>query len=97
VAKTVYEMGVGEISAPFIMIDTKTGKEICAIVKLKNRIEGHKATPTEDFQVVKDVLLAKMKEEKLEAWIKEKQKTTYVRINENWRSCEFQYPGWGQK
>ena len=97
VAKMVYEMGVGEISAPFMMIDTKTGKEICAIVKLKNRIEGHKATPTEDFQVVKDVLLAKMKEEKLEAWIKEKQKTTYVRINENWRSCEFQYPGWGQK
>ena len=96
VAKTIYEMKVGEVSAPFAMIDTKTGKEICAIVRLKTRIDGHKATPTEDFQVVTDVLIAKMKEEKLEAWIKEKQKTTYVRINENWRSCEFQYPGWGQ-
>ena len=96
VAKAVYTMEVGEISAPFAMIDTKTGKEICAIVKLKNRIDGHKATPTEDFQVIKDVMTAKMKEEKLEAWIKEKQKTTYVRINDNWRNCEFQYPGWGQ-
>ena len=95
IAKVVYAMEVGEISAPFAMIDTKTGKEICAIVKLKSRIEGHKATPTEDFQVIKDVMTAKMKEEKLEAWIKEKQKTTYVRINENWRNCEFQYPGWG--
>ena len=96
VAKTIYEMKVGEVSAPFAMIDTKTGKEICAIVKLKTRIDGHKATPSEDFQVLTDVLIAQMKEEKLEAWIKEKQKTTYVRINENWRSCEFQYPGWGQ-
>ena len=96
VAKTIYEMNVGEVSAPFAMIDTKTGKEICAIVKLKTRIDGHKATPSEDFQVLTDVLIAQMKEEKLEAWIKEKQKTTDVLINENWRSCEFQYPGWGQ-
>ena len=96
VAKVVYEMEVDEVSAPFMMIDPKTGKDICAIVKLKNRIEGHKATPTEDFQVIKEVMEGKMRQEKLEAWIKEKQKTTYVRINENWRDCEFMYPGWGQ-
>ena len=96
VAKVVYEMEVDEVSAPFMMIDPKTGKDICAIVKLKNRIEGHKATPTEDFQVIKEVMEGKMCQEKLEAWIKEKQKTTYVRINENWRDCEFMYPGWGQ-
>lgn len=95
VAKVVYAMKVGEISAPFVMYDKK-GKEVCAIVKLKNRIEGHKATPTEDFQVVKEVVLAKIKEQKLEEWIKEKQKTTYVRINGDWCDCEFQYPGWGQ-
>lgn len=95
VARTVYSMEVGEISAPFVMID-KRGKEVCAIVKLKSRIDGHKATPTEDFQVVKDVIIAQIKEKKLEEWIKEKQKTTYVRINGNWCDCEFQYPGWGK-
>ena len=97
VAKVVYEMNVGEVSAPFVMIDQKTGKEICAIVKLKTRIEGHKATPTEDFQIIKDVMVAKMKQQKLENWIKEKQKSTYVRINEKWCDCEFQYPGWVRK
>ena len=95
VAKVVYSMKVGEVSEPFVMIDRK-GKEVCAIVKLKSRIEGHKATPTDDFQVVKDVMVAKMKEQKLEEWIKGKQKTTYVRINGEWCDCEFQYPGWGQ-
>ena len=94
VAKVVYEMKVGDISNPFVMIDKKTGKEVCAIVKLKNRVEGHKATPTEDYQVIKDVMIAKMNQQKLEDWIREKQKTTYVRINENWCDCEFQYPGW---
>jgi peptidyl-prolyl cis-trans isomerase SurA len=95
VARAVYSMNVGEISAPFVMID-KRGKEVCAIVKLKNRIEGHKATPTEDFQVVKDVIIGQLKEKKLQEWIREKQKTTYVRINGEWCDCEFQYPGWGQ-
>ena len=94
VAKVVYEMKVGDISNPFVMIDKKTGKEVCAIVKLKNRVEGHKATPSEDYQVIKDVMIAKMKQQKLEDWIREKQKTTYVRINENWCDCEFQYPCW---
>ena len=97
VAKVVYEMQVGDISEPFVMIDKKTGKEVCAIVKLKNRIDGHKANPTEDYQVIKDVMIAKMKQQKLEDWIKKKQATTYVRINENWCDCEFQYPGWVKK
>ena len=96
VARMVYTMKEGEISAPFVMID-KRGKEVCAIVKLKSRIEGHKATPTEDFQVVKDVIIAQIKEQKLEEWIKEKQRTTYVRINGDWCDCEFQYPGWVKK
>lgn len=95
VARAVYSMGIGEVSAPFVMIDKK-GKTVCAIVKLKSRIEGHKATPTEDFQAVKDVIVAKIKEEKIKEWIKEKQRTTYVRINGEWCDCEFQYPGWGK-
>lgn len=96
VARAVYEMKEGEISAPFVMID-KRGKEVCAIVKLKSRIEGHKATPTEDFQVIKDVIISQIKAKKLEEWIKEKQKSTYVRINGDWCDCEFQYPGWVKK
>ena len=95
VAKAVYNMKVGEVSAPFIMVD-KNGREVCAIIKLKSRIEGHKATPIEDFQVVKNVIEGKIKEQTLVEWIKEKQKTTYVRINGDWCDCEFQYPGWGK-
>ena len=92
-AKVVKELNVGEISEPFIMIDRK-GKEVCAIVKLKARIEGHKATIAEDYQRLKSVVMAKLGEEKLDKWIREKQKSTYVRINEDWIKCDFKYPGW---
>ena len=93
IAKVVNELNVGEISEPFTMVNNK-GKEVCAIVKLKARIDGHKATITEDYQRLKSIVEAKRGEEKLDKWIREKQKSTYVRINENWVKCDFKYPGW---
>lgn len=93
VAKMVENMNVGEISRAFTMINDK-GKEVCAIVKLKSRINGHKATISEDYQRLKAIVMEKRSEDKLEKWIKEKQKQTYVRINEKWQKCDFKYPGW---
>lgn len=93
VAKVVATMNTGEISKPFMMVNAK-GKEVCAIVKLKTHLKAHRATMAEDFQVLKDVVVSKMQNEKIEQWIREKQRTTYIRINEDWRNCEFEYPGW---
>ncbi len=93
VARVISQMKTGEISEPFTMINSK-GKEVCAIVKLKTHINAHRASMSEDFQILKDVLVNKRQEEVINDWIKEKQKSTYVRINEDWRDCEFQYPGW---
>ena len=67
---------------------------MCAVVKLRNKVEGHRATMADDYQALQDVVLEHLSEEKIEKWIREKQKTTYVRINDEWRDCEFQYPGW---
>ncbi len=35
-----------------------------------------------------------MGEEKVMRWIKEKQKTTFVRINREYRNSKFVYPDW---
>lgn len=93
VARTVTGMQIGEISKPFTMINSQ-GKEVVAVVKLKNRINGHRATMKEDYQVLQETMLEKLNEAKINDWIREKQKTTYVRINGDWRNCEFKYPGW---
>ncbi|MBQ4277427.1 MAG: peptidylprolyl isomerase [Bacteroidaceae bacterium] len=93
VARKVSSMNIGELSAPFLMTD-EDGREVVAVVKLKNKTNGHRATMKDDYPVLRDVLIDKLNEEKIEQWIKAKQKTTYIRINEGWRNCEFQYPGW---
>ena len=97
IAKVVDKMKVGEISEAFTMIPQKTGKEECVIVKLKSRINGHKATISEDYQNLKEIVLDKRRDEVLDKWIREKQKHTYVRINDNWKNCAFKYPGWIKK
>ena len=93
VAKVVSTMKTGEISNPFLMVNSK-GKEVCAVVKLKTHIKAHRASMSEDFQVLKDVVMAKLQEQKINQWIKDKQKSTYIRINEGWGDCDFEYPGW---
>ncbi len=93
VAKVVSTMNIGEISKPFIMVNNK-GKEVVAIVKLKNKINGHRADMADDYQAMQDVVVAKQSVEKIQKWIREKQQTTYIHINDEWRNCEFQYPGW---
>lgn len=93
VARMVESMEVGDVSNSFTMIDKK-GKEQCCIVKLKNRIPAHAATITEDFQVLSQIVKRHLSEEFLNKWIRDKQRTTYIRINPDWSNCEFQYPGW---
>ncbi len=93
VARVVDTMKVGEISQAFQMTNER-GKTVCAIVKLKKRVEGHKATVTEDFQILKDVVLNKMRNEKINKWVTEKIKATYVRMNGDYRDCDFEYHGW---
>ena len=93
VARAIDTLKIGGISAPFQMINAR-GKTVCAIAKLKNRVEGHKATITEDFQVMKAVVENKRRMEKLHQWVCDKIKATYVRINERYKDCKFEYQGW---
>ena len=93
VAKVVDGLQVGEVSKPFEMMNER-GKKVCAIVKLKSRTEGHKATITEDFQILKNLVLEKRRQDRLHQWVVNRIKSTYVRINERYRDCQFEYEGW---
>jgi len=97
IAKEINTMQVGDISKPFSMISATTNKDIVAIVKLKSRIEGHKASLNEDFQALKDMADDEKQNEVLNAWVAQKQKETYIRISDKWKNCDFQRDGWLQK
>ena len=95
IAKVVDTMQVGEISKSFQMINQR-GKTVCLIAKLKNRIDGHKASVTEDFQTLKEVVLNKRREERIHQWVVDKIKNVYTRLNDNYKDCQFEYEGWNK-
>jgi peptidyl-prolyl cis-trans isomerase SurA len=94
VGKVVYNMNVGEISKPFSMMNVSTNKEVVAVVKLKSKVETHKANLTDDYQMLKALYENRRKQEFLNNWIVKKQKETYISIDPKWQNCKFQYPGW---
>ncbi len=94
IAKQIYTMQEGDVSAPFVMMDQTKNKEVCAIVKLRKKTDVHRANLTDDFQTIKGMLEQKQSAEFLHDWILKKQKATFIQIDPEWAGCDFEYPGW---
>lgn len=97
IAKVAYNMNIGEVSKPFILMNKGSNKEVVAVVKIKSKVETHKANLTDDYQMIKSIYDAKNKQTFLNNWIAKKQKETYINIDPEWIKCKFQYPGWIKK
>lgn len=93
VAREIVGMKVGDVSKAFKMIN-KRGKTVCAIVRLRNRIDGHRAKITEDYQVMKNIVLAKERQKFIHNWVVNKIKHTYVRMKDRYKKGEYEYEGW---
>lgn len=93
VAKVVDTMQVGQVSHAFQLINQR-GKTVCVIAKLKNRVEGHKASISEDFQTLKDVVLQRRQNDRIHQWVVDKIKSVYTRLKDEYRDCKFEYEGW---
>ena len=94
IAKQIYSMKEGDVSAPFVMMDPQKNREVCAIVRLKKKTDIHRANLTDDFQTIKAMLEQKLSQEFIQNWILTKQKNTYIQIAPEWQGCDFEYPGW---
>ena len=93
IAKVVDTMQVGQVSQAFQMINQR-GKTVCVVAKLKNRIDGHKASISEDFQTLKDVVLQRRQNDRVHQWVVDKIKSVYTRLNADYKDCKFEYEGW---
>ena len=93
VAKVAYELKVGEVSKPFTMRTAK-GLEQVAIIRLKDVHNEHMANMNTDFRTIKELALSKKRSKIIDEWIRKKQKETHIHINDSYRNCAFQYPGW---
>lgn len=76
------------------MKDPSKNRDVIAIVKLTDRVQGHKATLSDDYNMLKQMYEAHARQKILDEWVEKKISTTYSRISEGWDACEFRYKGW---
>ncbi len=91
-ARVINKMKPGEISEPFI--SHERGREEYKIVKVKAFYPQHKANIDDDWQNFELMLKKEKQMDKLEKWIKEKQASTYIHIDESFKNAKFRYDGW---
>ena len=65
------------------------------IFMLKSRSEPHVANLKDDYQRIQEAAKAEKQSSIIGDWIKEKTEETYVRMDEIYESCPFNYD-WGQ-
>jgi peptidyl-prolyl cis-trans isomerase SurA len=89
----VKKLKIGEISDPFENQDYK-GKTEMKIIVVNTKTEPHIASLITDYQRIANMALEHKKENVVSDWIVEKQKTTYIKIDDSYKRCEFRYKGW---
>ena len=78
----------GEISIPQIDTD-QSGKKKYKLLMVTNRIEEHPADYAKDYIKIKDLALKEKQINAIAKWSEEKIKETYIKINGEYRNCEF--------
>lgn len=94
VSKIITIMNLNEISKPFETIDQENQQSIYKIIKVTKKIMGHKADLQNDYQTLATMYLAKKKEDVLQEWISTRQSETYIRIDDTYANCNFDFDNW---
>lgn len=78
----------GEVSLPVIDTD-QNGKKKYKLVTVTNRIDEHTADYAKDYIKIKELALKEKQINAIAKWFDEKIKDTYIKINGEYRDCEF--------
>lgn len=84
----VRDLKVGEISDAFKTVD-ENNNPVFRIVKLINEIPAHTANLKDDYQIIYNATLTNARSKIYDKWIKEKIKSTYIKISDECKSCDF--------
>lgn len=77
----------GEITMPFF--EDNRGEKSHKIILLKSKTETHTADFTKDYEKIQELALQKKQEEVIEKWVNTKIADTYVKLNKEFKDCNF--------
>ena len=90
VSMTINKMKVGDISAP-VPMKTSDNKDACRILCLKQKTAPHKANLKEDYTLIRDLAMQKKREEAINKWIANKSGKAYIKVNDDFKDCDFRF------
>jgi peptidyl-prolyl cis-trans isomerase SurA len=90
VSFVINKLEVGQISTP-VPTQTEEGKEAFRLVKLKSRVEPHRANLVDDYSLLTNLTLEYKKELKIIDWVNKHVENAYIMIIDDYKDCEFDY------
>jgi peptidyl-prolyl cis-trans isomerase SurA len=79
---------IGHVSNA-MMMSSDEGKQGFRIVTVKSRTKPHQANLKDDYQKIQEVALSEKQNKVLSDWIKHKQRTTYIQLNQEYSNCDI--------
>jgi peptidyl-prolyl cis-trans isomerase SurA len=89
----VNRLKIGEISEPYESRDNQ-GRPAFKVIWLKNRTNPHVGNLKDDYNLFKTRTLQIKENERVNTWVEDKVKTTYIRISDTYSSCPYTLKGW---
>jgi len=86
--QAIKDLKTGQISDPYEAQDEK-GRTIFKIVRLKSRIDRHRANLKRDYNLIKEAALQNKRQKKIKQWLENKQEETYISIDETFGHCSL--------
>jgi len=77
----------GEITIPYF--ENTQGEKIHKMIMLKSKSDTHTAEFTRDYEKIQELALQKKQEETIEKWVADKIQETYIKINVDYKDCDY--------
>jgi len=74
---------------PAMQYTMPDGKPAYRLVKLKNRIDPHKANLKDDYQKISSIAVAHQNKNAVKNWIKRRSAITYIKLDDEYK-CQFE-------
>ena len=86
----IKNLGVGEISQPIYM-ESSSGDFAYRLLKLIDQTEPHKANIQDDYQMIQGYALSSKQYDEIALWVNERVNSTFIKINDDFNKCKFNY------
>ena len=90
VSVVVNRLQVGEVSNP-VPMKTKNGKDAYRLLIIKKKTTPHKANLKDDYALIQQWTMQKLRQDAINKWIDAKSNKAYVKIIDDYCGCDFQF------